>query len=316
MKDGAKMQSRHVVERWKAEPGKRIIQQVSRFLENCSSFGHRHVSQEVLTILEGLPYRDEVSNGRDLRGIDLAIVCQMDFNEFDFSFARLTNFVKCSFVNTKFTHADLHGVHPTCIDGASFCSAKLRQCSIESISARACNFESADLFRGSFVGADLGDSSFHSAKCKGACFVRANLRGCDFRKADLTDAIIGETLLDKSTDFRGACLINIQGQDRIDRAGNVLFKGTDWRQGTWDAATLYGEDPSLSAVELLAAVTDFLDQTQSETDRKIMAVVRDSMDQLKVKFDKRWYDKILAKLSDLEKQRFEQVGDLASRSLL
>src|SRR5919199_1583530 len=95
---------RELTERWLREPGKSILKQINDLCFGMQLPGHGHRSEEIFALLDGLPYREEVANGRDLRGATLAGgVHELDFRECDFTFARLgMNFVNCDLMGVRF----------------------------------------------------------------------------------------------------------------------------------------------------------------------------------------------------------------------
>ena len=231
------MTRNRIVDRWKEGQGKIVLDRLYEFFGHCSKQGHRLGPPDFLPLLNGLPLREEVANGRDLRGINLGITYDFDFRGFDFSWASLMNMYHCDFSGAKFDRATIEGgFHGTMI-GASFVLAKLRNCGMEDSIATNCCFDQADLYHAHCQRTNFQNSSFKKAKCRGTVLIGANLIGCNFQKANLAQAIICEAKLDKTTDFRGARLTDMKHDAWRDRAGNILNQGVDWRQATWDETT-------------------------------------------------------------------------------
>src|SRR5438094_334613 len=103
------MKTNYLVDRWNVEPGKTVLQRVYAFSEECAKPDHGHTSQELVKLLDGLPFRDEVPNGRDLRGINLGNIYQLDFREFDFSYADVGWLYQCNFSHTRLDGARIDG---------------------------------------------------------------------------------------------------------------------------------------------------------------------------------------------------------------
>lgn len=233
---------RELVERWKQEPGKTILERINEFFFGLQMPKHGRSSAEAFAMLDGLPFRDEVPNGRDLRGASLnGGVHELDFHECDFSYAELgMNLVNCDLGRARFDEVSGGGnVILKTLTGASFRKAKLRGCFFQNADVRDCNFDGAVLVGASFEGADLRGSSFRQATCKRTKFLGANLLGADFEKAVLDEAVFQEVRLDKTTNLRGASLVGLFHQDLKNRAGTVIARGVDPRLASYDDTTRF-----------------------------------------------------------------------------
>ena len=182
-----------LVSRWMREPGKTILKQVQAFLDALAP-GHLRRAQELFALLEGLPYRDEVPSGRDLRGASLSgSIYGLELTDCDFSFAQLDlDFVNCVLSGARFDEAQASGMMLLKdLNRASFRRSRLVDCYFRDAVARECCFDGATLTGSSFAGADLRGSSFLDAKCRRATFTQATLSGCDFRRAIVDDPTVG-----------------------------------------------------------------------------------------------------------------------------
>jgi uncharacterized protein YjbI with pentapeptide repeats len=202
-------------------------------------------TKSIFDLLEQLPFRDEVANGRDLRGIPSIGGGQgWDFSNTDFSFLPGTagyGFSECNldgaiFDNGKgefnFTRGVLHKVR--------FRKVHYKRGVFFGCDCLECDFAGAYMKKAHFLAnADLRGSSFAKANLSWASLANCDLRGCDFRGATLSGAAIQESTIDKTTDFRGANLVGLSWQDRRDNNGNLFKHGSDWRKGTYDSTTMH-----------------------------------------------------------------------------
>src|SRR5262245_56103164 len=93
---------RALKQRWKHEPGKSILQQVWNLSQELWRLKHGRSSDELFALLHGLPYREEVANGRDLRGASFGGVRHLDLRDCDFSYGDVGDFVDCELSGAKF----------------------------------------------------------------------------------------------------------------------------------------------------------------------------------------------------------------------
>lgn len=310
---------RDLINRWMREPGRTILQRINEFCFQLQWPGHGHSSEALFAMLEGLPYRDEAPNGRDLRGATLSGgVHELDFRACDFSYARLDmNFVNCDFTAARLDEAEGSGIIlGRTLNRASFRNAKLSGCFLRNVEAQGCCFDRATLTGTSSEEADLTGSSFRNANCKRAKFLRATLVGCDFHGAVLDEAVFQEVQLDKSTDLRGASLLNLYHHDHRDVTGNRVARGTDWRQATYDASTVFGQKPSTSAVEILAAADVLLSRCPEQKAEPLRDAVERAKAQLQQAYRATWYEDLLAEVDDADKRFVEEILTQAVEGLL
>jgi uncharacterized protein YjbI with pentapeptide repeats len=310
---------RELIGRWGREPGQAILQHINEFCFQLQMPGHGHSSEEIFAMLEGLPYRYEVPNGRDLRGATLSGgVHELDFSECDFSYAHLDmNFINCDFTAARCEEITGRGIILTkTLNRASFRRAKLTSCFLIDAKAQKCSFDEATLTGTSFEGADLTDSSFRETNCGRVKFLRANLRGCDFRKTTLDEAVFQEVRLDKSTDLRGASLINLYHHEHRDAAGKLVARGTDWRQATYDASTVFGQNPAATVIEVLDAALTLLSGSTEARAERLRNVLTRTKAELQQKYRATWYEDVLAAFEASDKPYVEQVLTQSMESLL
>src|SRR5260370_10485482 len=223
--------------RWEIEPGKTILKRVQQIFQTRWPIHHGFRSEEILALLEGLAFREEVPGGKDLRGAGIGGGRELNLIVWDFSFRGAGACCYCNFTGAKFDHASVTKMSENIFREASFRKATIRW-SGEIQDARNCNFEEARIENCSLGPADFSSSCFRHAKLKLGGLVGSDLRGCDFRGATLQDIVFREIQLDKTTDFRGATLINIQDEDYRDVYGKV-WRGTDWRLANFYQTTSY-----------------------------------------------------------------------------
>jgi len=192
-------------------------------------------------LLEGLPFREEVEGGRDLRGISLhGGLRQFDFSEFDFRYSSLElNFVLCDLTRARFDDVTASQLICGGLEEVTFRRAKLRGASF--LESRATNavFDDSDLTSASFEKADLSGSSFQRARCVRTNFFGANLVGCDFREALIAEAVFQNARIDERTDIRGAILRKVFALERRDFAGQVIGAAADFSVARKDGRTVY-----------------------------------------------------------------------------
>jgi uncharacterized protein YjbI with pentapeptide repeats len=261
---------KQLLHRWLEEPGRTIASQIRQILVDTAetlrvvadraheATGLYIIPKEwlppfdtkaIFDLLNGLPHRSEIANGRDLRGIpsiggrnewdlietDFSFLpgieehtfteCHLDGAVFDGSQGDF-NFLRCPLRKVRFRKVHFRPARHT----GGFCGGDCIECDFSNARMKKAHFmEHSDLRGTSFVGADL----------RWALMARCDLRGCGFRGAMLSGASIQESIIDKTTDFRGANLVGLSWQDRRDNAGNLFRRGSDWRQGTYDSSTIH-----------------------------------------------------------------------------
>lgn len=204
-------------------------------------------TSEIFNLLADLPFRNEVDNGRDLRGLaSIGGSPEWDLTNTDFSYLPKTeghsfeachldgaifdgsdgdfNFLRCPLRKVRFRKVHFRPTHHR----GGFCGGACID----------CDFTNAKMKKATFLGnASLQGSSFVEADLTWANLTGCDLRGCDFRGANLANAAIQETNIDKTTDFRGANLLGLSWQDRHDDYGRLFKRGSDWRQAKCDSTT-------------------------------------------------------------------------------
>jgi hypothetical protein len=247
---------------------------------------------------------------------------EMDFSNTDFSFSDVGSFFHCDLTGARFDESVSEGssFHQR-LDGASFRKVKFRKCYFKQASSRGCCFDDARLPSSYFDQSDLSGSSFAGADCKGVCFVGANLIGCDFRGAKLDEAQFQEAKIDKTTDFRGASLVNVWTEDRYDNSGKLFQRGVDLRQATFDETTQFGDDPLAYPLEILNALVKVARRKEYADDGATIAAFAEQIkstlrDQPKKWVDNIWLDDLLGQLNDCQKQLYEEIQDEAFRTML
>jgi uncharacterized protein YjbI with pentapeptide repeats len=216
--------------RWKSFPGCKIQERL--FSLGLVHPNHGCESEAIFQLLSDLPFREEVSNGRDFRGLNMA-ASDLDLSFCDFSHAQITSLYSCKLMNAIFDHCFAErATFGSNLTSSSFVSAKLKSCYFNGSIAENCDFSNSHLFGCSFQNADLQGAKFINADCRRVSFAGAKLIGCDFAGANLEQAVFCDVLLDKSTNFRGANVSNVINSDWIDSKGNVTRKGTDLKLGT------------------------------------------------------------------------------------
>jgi len=309
---------KQLVDRWVSGPGKRNLLCVQDFFASALSPGHGLDMDKLFLCLDGLPFREELPGGRDFRGVVLGGgVHELDLSRCDFSHASLNvNLVNCDLRNSVFDSASFIRLVTRIMEGASFKKAKMVKCSLRGGDARSCCFDGANLQGTSFEEADLAGSSFRAANCRRANFYRANLLGCDFQGAVLDEAAFQEVKIDKSTNLRGASLVDLYHESHIDRSGKVVSRGTDWRLASYDASTKFGHDPKGQALELLDSAESLLESGQDSHAGRLRREIGLMRVEISNKYRDDWYDELLRRLPSESRNYAEVHFTSASRNLV
>jgi uncharacterized protein YjbI with pentapeptide repeats len=305
---------RQLRERWLSGRGAKIHREIQDFLEDES-----RILPDIDALLAELPFRDEISNGRDLRGIHLnGAALGADLQEFNFSYARLEiNFFDCDLRTSNFQRVVGLSHASGVLTGSDFRRARLPGCSFESSILRDCYFDGAILRGAHLEATDLTGSSFRGAQCLRANFVGSTLHGCDFREAVLDQSAFMAVRLDASTDLRGASLVDLFCEEQRDIHDNLVHAATDWRVATWDETTITGTHPVALELELLSELRRFVmtDQRQERRDRLVDFVERSSS-RLVTHGDTTVVRDELANLSAADRDWVEDLLWRAARNLL
>jgi uncharacterized protein YjbI with pentapeptide repeats len=219
-----------LLSRWSTVPGSEILKAIYSL---PLLKGDRPLDSEVIyRCLNGLPFREQVPNGRDFRGLNFG-GRELTLSDCDFSFCSIVYFYCCILDGSVFKHCKAErATFATSLLNCDFSHAKLRACYFNDSAIRNCNFSHARVKDSSFKNADLRGTSFTNADCRGAQFVNANIVECNFSGANLEGAVFADTVLDKSTNFRGANIANIYNSDWFDNQGVIVHRGTDLSQAT------------------------------------------------------------------------------------
>jgi len=278
--------------------------------------GHNKTSDDVLEMLKGLPFRQEVPGGKDLRGADFAGGADMDFSGWDFSLGFVGPFHRCNLSHARFegATADNAGFH-NILNFANFRGVKFRRCYFMNSQAQHCCFDKARLFEAAFQDADLSGSKFVEADCHGASFFGANLKGCDFRGCNLEGAVLQNISIDEKTDIRGACLVNAFYKDQYDTSGKLFGRGTDFRIAKLDATTKFGTDEAAMWKGLLDAALVVLKKDAPPESRRIMELLTDAKKRLGKESWEDLLNEIYSKLTEEEGDVFDGIMEDAYREL-
>jgi uncharacterized protein YjbI with pentapeptide repeats len=300
-------------DRWKQGVGLAISSRVNSLISTGSLVG----TQELFD-LKDLPFKDEVENGRDLRGIHLeGGVRSLDLRACDFTFSSLeVNFIECDLSEAVFNEASIRGIISNMLTNASFTKASLKGADLSQSSAHRCTFDEADLTGAIFDESDLYESSFVRAKCKRSSFFRANIARCSFQGALLEEAVLSGAKLNKDTDFRGASLVNVYDGEHRDRAGRLVAPGVNWRDATYDAGTTYGSDPRRQSLELVDAAIEITEMQREPQANWLRGELMETRERLNKRFERDWYDELLRKASASDRPFIHDVFRDAARSLL
>jgi uncharacterized protein YjbI with pentapeptide repeats len=221
---------RQIESRWEEPAGKVIFDRIVSL--GIIQKGHGRTADDVFRALDGLPFRDEIDNGRDFRGVNFA-ARDLELSNCNFTYAQIAHFYFCILAGSIFDQctaerATFHSDLTAC----SFARSKLRSCYFNDSLAPNCNFSNARMRGCNFQRTDLRGSTFRDTDCRGASFAGVNIIDCSFNGADLQGAVFCDVVLDKSTDFRGANITGIFTHDWHDRNGNLTRKGMDINQAT------------------------------------------------------------------------------------
>lgn len=183
------------------------------------------------------------------------------------------------------------------------------------IRASDCCFDDAKLPGTNFKDSDLTGSSFRNTNCKRACFYSANLTGCDFRGAVLDEAVFMGATLDKSTDFRGASLINAYYNEHRDNAGNFLAAGVNLRAANCDETTKLGDDPTAFPLEILERASEIVKGEFGIAPGRIASLLREAIKAVRAGNTEHWQEDILSQLDEREREIYDELMEQTFESL-
>lgn len=269
---------RKLQQRWKEAPGSEILVKLNDFFtQTVAAPAARRSADHILELLQRVPLREEVPGGRDLRGAVLAAAADLDLSHFDLSHATVVNLIRCDLRDARFdgSSGDASNFGGSNLDGTTFRKAKLPRFRASQAQLRNSNFEGAELSGSSFQGCVLTGTSFKNAKCKRVNFSKADLRGCDFGGALLDEASFVEAMIDRTTNFRGASLLNATAIPARDRVPGAPLSAEDfWRAGTWDDSTRGGVDAAQREADVIDALLAVLHDTGTAQAERVAEHVR------------------------------------------
>jgi uncharacterized protein YjbI with pentapeptide repeats len=271
---------RQLIERWKMEPWKRILgditSKVAKWGDLRAEICQRAFDQtglylippedeppfdttkEIFERFANVPYLEEVSSGRDLRGCPIVTGgFRWDYRDTDFSFVQIGGGFENSLLDNAifdgskgefefdgdYTNVSFRKVHfhATTFKGAFF-----------SGTFRCCDFSRATIKKAFFLSAgDNVHTKIRKTDLRGCCFANAiltyadfrgcDLRECDFRNANLSGATVSGAILDKTTDFRGANLAGLFCGDSTQATPHeeFFYPALDWRIANFDGSTIH-----------------------------------------------------------------------------
>ena len=241
----------------------------------------------------------------------------MDFSGWDFSYGNPANLINCNLAKAIFDHALVGGGVSTLssnLDNASFFNASLQQCHLDGSPARACNFEKARLKKCDLRKVDFTGCCFRNARFKDCSFSEADLRGCDFRGATLDEVILHGVHWDKTTDLRGATLLNVI-DEAFQAINGTFYAGADWHEANYDETTRYIRDPLPEALRELGAYIAATRDIEHPSIGKLEKLLRETREQIKKKFNPNWYEQLKEQLPNEEKLLLDDIGGVAAEYL-
>lgn len=294
--------------RWKEEPGITILEEIRDFFDKDGD-----AQKPLAEILNGLPYREEVPGGKDLRAVSFLSTRELDLQGYDFSYAQIHALYLCRLSHTRFDFCRGISSLSSVLNHSSFVKAKLRTCYFTNSAIQEACFKEADLRQAKFTNTNLRGSSFENATCNETSFYGANLIGCNFKGADLTGAFFSGAIMDKSTDFRGANLMNACFEEHRDYAGNLLAKGVDPRSALYDQHTVFGTNPGWFDLEQIQDMRYYLlhiadePSISQELERKLWDVEQELRVHYKSELlSHEFYDSLSPKEQSLFDEAFEE----------
>lgn len=310
-------------QRWSMEPGLTILRRLYDLFSKMILPHHGLTQDSILSIIQELPFKEEVSGGRDLRGIPLeGGVREFDFKGFDFSYGRLSfNFVMCNLAEASFVSANLKGNISNVLYKTNFKQAHLNGCYFRGADARYACFDSAQLRGASFEGSNLEHASFQRANCLRANFCGAQLGHTSFYMSKLDEAIFRAVQFDRTIDLRGASLINVHNDDQIDVSGKLIASGSDWRLARCDDNTSSENSRLLHDLELIQKILDNLSGdnlsgTDGTQERKFHALICSIQKKIGLNYQPNWIELALSSLSQDEQRKLIAIIQNANEELL
>ena len=309
-----------LIARWKDSPWSTVEQQIVKICLDYAqqpSLHEMRSTEAIFELLEGLPYRDEVEGGRDLRGSAFPGGKYLDLRNADFTYcAQIEALEHCDLFQARLDHmrGEIYSVMGHLVE-ASLKNARLRQTWMNASRFERCIFDEADLTSANLRNSDLRGSSFRNAKCGGADFQGCDLRGCNFRGADLSNAMFRAVTLDKTTDLRGAKLFDLVCEPIRESTGRIFMQGTDWQLATYDETTRIGSNPIATDLQILQLIIDEARQENSHWAVQLIQASQQSKRRLRADPDFKWLDALLEAIDPADRPQAQNLIERASMRL-
>jgi uncharacterized protein YjbI with pentapeptide repeats len=250
---------KQLIDRWNVEPWRSVNQGLYQFAVDQAMQGWRSPdSNRLFGMLDGLPFREEVPSGRDLRGSAFPGAQRMNLRETHFTYSPgITGFRDCDLFQARLNsiHGDVYELGGL-FEQTSFESARLHKALADHSRFDRCDFTGADMTSVMLRGSDLRGCVFRNADLSYADLQECDVRDCDFKGANLTEVLFGAVILDETTDLRGATLVNLHTEEHRDVSGRSVLAGTDWRRARHDETTAVAELPGKADERILELLID------------------------------------------------------------
>jgi uncharacterized protein YjbI with pentapeptide repeats len=308
-----------LIERWKVEPWLSVDKWLYEF---CVNQGAQHWSSPpdaefIFERLGGLPFREEVPGGRDLRGSSFLGASKMDLHETDFSYCHSIDwFQNCNLVRARVENIrrSFYSVRGHLVE-TSFQRTRLQKTWLNDSRFERCDFAKADLRSAIFRGSDLRGSIFRDANCEGADFQECNVIGCDFRGANLSEAMFRAVTIDETADLRGAKLFDLVNEELRDYAGSLVLPGTDWRQATYDETTVTGTRSGSVDLKVLDLIIKEAKLESTAWSKQLAGTAEQFRKIIKSDPNFRWYEALLESVEPVFRVDAERLIERASMKL-
>jgi uncharacterized protein YjbI with pentapeptide repeats len=308
---------KQLIERWKQEPGATIQRRIQEWCARQAAIATQASlrpgsapppadSASLYELLDGLPFRDEVPGGRDLRASVFPGARKLDLNDADLSYCQEIGMLDdCDPRNLRLDEARVLDSLRGRFDHCAFRRAKLRKVWMTQSTFARCDFTGADLRGAEMKGADLRGSIFRDANLQGADLQATDLRGCDFRGAKLDSAMLRGVTLDRTTDLRAASLTGAALEEHRDFSGKLVLAATDLRRATLDQSTK--SDGAAGADDLL--LLDVIARRARQERAHWGARVAAEADRLRKEVENdpqlRWLDALMSAVSPADRPAVE-----------
>jgi uncharacterized protein YjbI with pentapeptide repeats len=310
---------KQLVDRWQTAPWSDVDRELVQFAARhaATQWTPPPPQEELFALLDGLPYRDEVPGGRDLRGSSFPGARNMDLRGTDFSFARDLGVLERCKLDEARIEENARPMHSLTGEarGASLRRAKLRKTWLHQSRFERCDFSGADLRSAMLIDSDLRGSIFRETNCEGADFQGCDLRGCDFGGANLTGTMFRNVRLDETTDLRGATLYDLVHDDLHDNSGRKVLGGTDWRLAQHDETTRVGTRPGAVEAQILGLIASAAKRTRAPWADTLAAEAKRLRPQVVADPTLRWYEALLDSVDPAYRADAELLMERASREL-